>query len=234
MSNIINISGYKFVELDDVDVLRTKFLPYCKELELKGSILLSTEGINLYLAGTEEAMDQFIKTLYQDNRFTDMHLRKSDSSFYPFRKMLVKIRPSLLPVNCDRNEMDSHASAYVTPKEFKKMLDTRSDMLVLDARNDYEVDYGTFEGAMDLNIGAFSDFEAKLSELDPALKNKTVVTFCTGGIRCEKAAPILKKHGFKEVYQLQYGILNYLDQIGSQHFVGDCFVFDDRVVVKAS
>ena len=236
MSNeVINVSSYRFVKLDKEGLpkLREQLKEQAVALTLKGTILLSTEGINLFVAGTNEQIESFRTFLYQWPEFNDMWFKESPSAHQPFTRMLVRIKKEIIAMGHDEIIPEQETAPYVQPEELKHWYEQGKDMLVLDTRNDYEISLGTFDDAYDPNITTFRDFPAAVEQLPEEYKNKTVVTYCTGGIRCEKAAQLMRNKGFKDVYQLEGGILNYFEKVGGEHYQGECFVFDKRVAVDA-
>jgi UPF0176 protein len=229
----VNIAAYKFVDLDDVAPLRTQLKSKCDALGLKGTILLAPEGINLCLAGPARDIAQFNDALKEDRRFADLAFKQSVSSAQPFRKMLVKAKREIVAFGLPTIRPALHPAPRISPVQLKRWLDEGRDVALLDARNAFEVARGSFDNALDLELTHFRGFADAARALDPALKEKPLVTFCTGGIRCEKAAPLLLRQGYRHVYQLDGGILNYFAQCGSAHFHGTCFVFDERVALDA-
>lgn len=234
--NIINISAYRFVTLavTQLPELRTNLKNKCNELGLKGTILLGTEGINLYLAGERALIDAFKQFLDAMPAFQQMTFKESLSAEVPFKKMLVKIKKEIIRMDMPNIQPEKFTAPHLSPEELKKWYDEGHDMVVLDTRNDYEYEIGTFENAVKMDLKHFRNFPKALKNLPEEMKNKPVVTFCTGGIRCEKAAALMLQEGFKQVYQLDGGILNYFDKCGGEHYVGECFVFDDRITLDAS
>ncbi len=238
MPNVLNISAYKFVPSPDADALRDTLLARAKDLQLKGTILLAEEGINLFLAGPALAVRDFVAQLQQDPRFADMAPKESWSPTQPFRKMLVKVKREIIRMDHPAiRPVDGRAPA-VTAQTLKRWLDAGVDdhgrpVVLLDTRNGFEVDEGTFEGAIDWRLDKFSDFPQALLAHRAELKDKTVVSFCTGGIRCEKAAIFMREHDLPDTYQLEGGILKYLEETGGVHYRGNCFVFDERRTVDA-
>jgi UPF0176 protein len=229
----LNTSGYKFVALDELDSLRAQLKEKVAALPLKGTILLSLEGVNMFLAGDEVALNDFRAWLIKDARFLDIPWKDSWSDTQPFNRMLVKIKKEIIsmdaPMICQKTAKRAKA---VSPTELKHWLDQNSDdVVLLDTRNDYEVRLGSFQQAIELAMDHFREFPEKVKALLPALRHKKVVTFCTGGIRCEKAALYMEQLGFEEVYQLDGGILKYFEECQDAHYLGDCFVFDKRVAV---
>lgn len=229
----INISAYKFVHLSEAEfpILRRQLKEKAKMLQLKGTILLSQEGINCFLCGLREKIDAYKSFLESYPMFVGMTFKESISSHQPFSRMLVRLKKEIISMGHPEIEPEKKTAPYISPETLKKWYDENKDMLVLDTRNDYEVEIGTFEAAMDLNIETFRDFPNAVALLPDDIKKKPIVTFCTGGIRCEKAAQYMLNQGFEEVYQLDGGILNYFEQCGGDHWQGECFVFDKRVAV---
>ena len=202
------------------------------ELELLGTVLLAKEGINLYVAGCADNIEAFKMFLNQWEEFKGLSYKESVSCEKPYEKMRVKIKNEIISFGVSKVMPAKHTAPYLSPQEFKQWYDEGRDMIVLDARNAFEVRYGTFRHAKHLNLENFSDFPEALTKLDPSFKNKPIIAFCTGGIRCEKAAEYMLQQGFQEVYQLAGGILNYFAECKDAYFHGKCFVFDNRVSVK--
>ena len=230
MEPFVNVAGYRFVDLPDRDELRQPFRDACEKNRLLGTILLSTEGINFFLCGDQAGIDGFIEYLEQDERFVGIQLKVSHSEKLAFRRMNVRLKNEIISMGMDEIRPADLTGEPISPAEFKQWLDDGRDITVLDTRNDYEIRLGTFDNAVDLNISTFRAFpEAMMnSNLD---KEKTVVMFCTGGIRCEKASAVMLNEGFQDVRQLQGGVLGYFEEMGGAHWDGDCFVFDRRVAV---
>lgn len=227
----INISFYKFCPINWLKPLQKKLLKICRDRNLKGTILLAKEGINCNVAGLPAPAEEFLKLT---DEFLDLKatpIKKTSSAYPPFRRMYVKIREQLISCGNKSINPTKTEAPRISPTELKKWFDENKDFIILDTRNTYEIQLGTFKKAIDLNIAHFRNYEKSLSKLPDDYKSKPIVTFCTGGIRCEKAAPLMIKHGFKNVFQLDGGILNYFKQNGSKHYNGECFVFDDRVAV---
>jgi UPF0176 protein len=233
VNTILNISAYKFVPLPDAVDLRETLLARANALQLKGTILLAEEGINLFLAGPAESVRGFITQLHTDTRFTDITPKESWSDKHPFRKMLVKVKGEIIRMNHPTIRPSAGRAPAVAPLTVKRWLDQGHDdegrpVVTLDTRNDVEVDCGTFEGAIDWRISKFTEFPQALLDHKGELQGKTVVSFCTGGIRCEKAAILMQETGLEHVYQLEGGILKYFEEAGGAHYKGGCFVFDER------
>ncbi|MDT7517544.1 sulfurtransferase [Rhodoferax sp. TBRC 17660] len=238
MNTVLNISTYKFVPLPDAAALREVLLGRAQALQLKGTILLAEEGINMFLAGPADDVRSFVTQLQQDPRFADIAPKESWSDTQPFRKMLVKVKGEIIRMNHPTIKPADGRAPAVAPATVKRWLDQGHDdngrpVVTLDTRNDFEVDEGTFEGAIDWRITKFTEFpDAFRAHLDE-LKDKTVVSFCTGGIRCEKAAILMREEGLEHVYQLEGGILKYFEETDGSHYQGGCFVFDERRALSA-
>lgn len=224
---IANIAAYKFVPLSERESLRENLRQRCESGELKGTILLAPEGINLFLAGEKPAVENFLAMLTTDQRFADLDVKWSWSDFVPFKRLRIKLKNEIVTFRTPDIDPVKAPAPLLSATELRRWYDEGRDFVILDTRNDWEYRAGTFENAINPRLSNFCEFPQFTEGLD-ALKQKTVVTFCTGGIRCEKAAPLLQKQGFKDVYQLQGGILKYFEEIGGAHWVGNCVVFDER------
>jgi UPF0176 protein len=238
VNDILNISAYKFVPLPDATELRTQLQALTLDLGLKGTILLAEEGINLFLAGPAEAVRALVAHLHADARFADIVPKESWSAQQPFRKMLVKVKPEIIRMNHPTIRPAEGRAPAVPAATVKRWLDQGHDdegrpVVTLDTRNDFEVDQGTFDNAIDWRISKFSEFPQAVLDHRAELAGKTVVSFCTGGIRCEKAAIFMQEAGLDHVYQLEGGILKYFEETGGAHYHGNCFVFDERRGVDA-
>jgi len=227
----VNIAGYRFIDLPDRDKLRAPFLEICLELELKGTVLLSPNGINFFVAGTHEDIEQYVSFLEEDERFQGISLHISYSEYQPFKRMLVRLKNEIISLGMDEIKPAERKGQYIQPKEFKKWLDEGKEVMILDTRNDYELRVGTFENAINLDIKSFREFPRATKKLEQD-KTTPVVMFCTGGIRCEKASVVMENQGWENVYQIKGGILGYFKECGGAHWNGDCFVFDKRVSVN--
>ena len=228
---ILNIAGYRFVDLPDRDELRAPLIEVCRAGGLRGTILLAHEGINFFIAGTQEGIDLFLGHIEKDLRFLDIPLKTSHTAYQPFNRMNVRLKNEIISMGMGDVKPAEFTGEAIEPTEFKRWLDEGKAVTVLDTRNDYEIRLGTFTNALELDIGSFRSFPAAISELPDDLKDTPVVMFCTGGIRCEKASVVMLEAGFKDVRQLKGGILGYFAQVGGAHWEGDCFVFDHRVAV---
>jgi UPF0176 protein len=237
LPQIVNIAAYKFVTFDDTVAQRPRFQALCTELALKGTILLSPEGINLFLAGTRSSVDQFLTFLRADARFADIPVKESLSEKQPFNRMLVRLKREIITMKNPLIKPELGRAPAVDAQTLKRWLDQGRDdqgkpVVMMDTRNAFEVDVGTFENTIDYRIEKFSEFPAIVEREREALNDKTIVTFCTGGIRCEKAAIHMKNIGYNSVYQLEGGILKYFEEVGGAHYQGDCFVFDHRTALN--
>lgn len=230
-SRITNIAAYKFVRLDNLDERRTTLRDLCDRLALKGTILLSPEGINLFLAGDSPQVDEFLKEIRRDPSFSDLEIKESPSADQPFNRLLVKIKKEIIAFDDGKLQPLDAPSPKIDAQTLKQWLDEGRPLTLLDVRNDYEIRLGKFRDAVALGIDNFREFPERISDLPAELKGQPVVMYCTGGIRCEKAGPFMEQFGFEEVYQLNGGILKYFEECGGDHYDGDCFVFDQRVAV---
>ncbi len=228
---ITNISCYQFATLTGLKDLRARLLATCKERGLKGTILLSPEGINMFVAGGREEIDTLVDELRAIPGLEGLKPKYSESAEQPFRRMLVRLKKEIIAFGVEGIEPARHTSPRIEAKELKRWLDEGRPVVLYDTRNDYEVKLGTFKGALTAGIDHFRDFPAAVAKLPPELKKAPIVTFCTGGIRCEKAAPFMEREGFEQIWQLEGGILKYFEECGGAHYDGECFVFDQRVGV---
>jgi predicted sulfurtransferase len=229
---VVNIAGYRFVALPDRDELRQPFRDICESLGLAGTVLLGNEGINFFLAGSRDSIDSYLDFLAQDQRLADIPLKVSYSNSQPFRRMLVRLKNEIISLGMPEISPADFTGEEITPQHLKAKLDADADVVVLDTRNEYEIRIGTFENAVDLNISSFRDFPNAIKNLPEEMKEKEIVMFCTGGIRCEKASAVMLNAGFANVKQLKGGVLGYFEECGGDHWDGDCFVFDRRVALN--
>ncbi len=232
MLQVINIAGYKFVRLTDLASLKVKIKDKCLALGLKGTILLSEEGINVAISGKRDSIDALKHFLFGIQAIGEFELKESISEKMPFNRTLVRIKKEIIAFGVEGIDPSQYTSKHLKPKELQSWIESGKDFVFLDTRNEYEVRLGTFKKAINPHLDTFRNFPEAVKKLDPSLKNKPVVTFCTGGVRCEKAAPYLEKEGFKEVYQIEGGILKYFEECGGTGWEGECFVFDHRVSVN--
>jgi len=236
-TSYVNIAAYKFVTFDNTEEMRPQYQALCKELELKGTILLTPEGINMFLSGRRACIDRFLAWLRSDARFTDIEVKESLSEEQSHKRMLVKIKKEIITMRMPLIKPELGRAPAVAPATLKRWLDQGHDdagkpVVMVDTRNAFEVDVGTFNNTIDYRIDKFTEFPEVIAAHKDELADKTVVTFCTGGIRCEKAAIHMQNIGYQNVYQLEGGILKYFEDVGGAHYTGDCFVFDYRTALN--
>ena len=220
---------YKYVSLDDPAGFAGGQRERCAGLGLKGRVLVAAEGINGTLAGPRAAVEEYVAALRADARFADMEMKVSGGDAGTFPKLVVKVRPEIGALGAGPLAPDLHN--HLSPAEWKRTLEEEPDVVVLDVRNRYESDAGKFAGATACDIGHFRelpDYVERLAEL----KDRKVLMYCTGGIRCEKASALFRSKGFTNVFQLHGGIVTYQEQFGNAHWLGECFVFDQRMTVR--
>jgi UPF0176 protein len=218
---IHHIAGYKFISLSDLTGWKSTFLDLCQSL--KGTILLSEEGININLSGTDENIATFKNALTPP--FLSLTFRETITDHMPYKRLKIMIKKEIITFRQSRIHPEKKRAPFIPAEHLKQMLDENRDFTLLDTRNVYEIAYGTFRKATHVNIEDFSEFANAVHQLNP---EKPLVMFCTGGIRCEKASLHLMNMGFREVYQLDGGILQYFTKVGGAHYDGACFVFDER------
>ncbi len=233
---ILNVSAYLFARLDDTVALRPALREKAVAAGLKGTIILAEEGINLFLAGEADHVRGFLDALRADPRLAALTAKESWSDEQPFGKMLVKLKREIIRMDHPTIRPEAGRAPAVAPATLRRWLDQGHDdsgrqVVLLDTRNAFEVDFGGFEDALDWRIERFTQFPDAAAAHLPDLDGKTVVSYCTGGIRCEKAAIHLREQGV-EAWQLDGGILGYFEQVGGAHYRGDCFVFDERVALS--
>lgn len=238
MDPILNVSAYRFVPVHDTAALQASVLERAQAAGLKGTVLIAQEGLNLALAGPAPGLRTFLGWLQADERFADLPLKESSSAGMPFRKLLVKVKREIIRMNRPAVRPAAGRAPAVAARTLARWLaqghcDEGRPLVMLDTRNAFEVDAGAFEGAVDWRLGKFSDFPLELEARLDELRNKTVVSYCTGGIRCEKAALVMRDAGLVHVHQLEGGILRYFEDTGSAPgWSGDCVVFDDRTALR--
>jgi UPF0176 protein len=233
---ILNISAYLFTPLAAPEVWRERCRDQADARQLKGTILLAPEGINLFLAGPEAPVDGFMQWLRAQEGMAGLGGKRSWSAEQPFGKLLVKVKREIIRMNHPTIAPAEGRAPAVSPTDLQRWLAQGHDdqgraVVMLDTRNAFEVGHGKFAGALDWGLAKFSEFPQAAQDHLGELQGKTVVSYCTGGIRCEKAAIFLRELGLPDVYQLDGGILQYFEDTGGAHFEGDCFVFDERVAL---
>ena len=232
MSDVIVAALYRFVRLDDFEALREPLLETCLAAGTRGTLLLAREGVNGTIAGSREGIDQVLAYLREDPRLRDIEHKESRDDHMPFYRMKVKLKKEIVTLGVDGIDPNQQVGTYVSPADWNDLI-SDPDVLLIDTRNDYEFDIGTFRGAINPHTTSFREFPDYVRKnLDPA-RQKKVAMFCTGGIRCEKASAFMLQEGFEEVYHLQGGILKYLEEVPEEQssWEGECFVFDNRVAV---
>jgi RluA family pseudouridine synthase len=231
MSVVTNIAAYKFATLSDLKTLRERLLGLCREWKLKGTILLSTEGINLFVAGDGKSIEKLMAELHSISGLEDLAPKYSENDHQPFSRMLVRIKKEIIAFGVEGIDPAKRTSPKLPAHTLKQWLDEGRAVTLLDTRNDYEVKLGTFHGAKVLDIENFKQFPDAVRAMPEGMKDEAIVMFCTGGIRCEKAGPFMEREGFQKIFQLEGGILKYFEEVGGAHYDGECFVFDQRVGV---
>ena len=233
LKQITNIAGYQFIQIEDVESIQNQLQSVCAKTHLRGSIFISPEGLNLSLAGSQQDIEFILGYLRSNCEFSDLLFNKTYSKEVPFKRLHVKARDELVPTSKD-NILTSispitNKLSYISSEQLKQWLDDGHEFTLLDIRNAFEFELGSFKKAKQLGLKQFRQLQKIKEELKKMPRDKPIVTFCTGGIRCEKAAPFIQTLGFEQVYQLKGGILDYLAKFKGEHWRGDCFVFDDRV-----
>ena len=231
---VLNLSGYRFVALDDPEVLRHDLQQQAKAGGLRGTVLLATEGINFFVAGEPEPVRAWLRALRSDARFATIEVKESWSDVVPFRRLKAKVKREIIRMDHPTVNPASRRAPAVAPVVLKRWLDQGRDddgrpVVLLDTRNEFEVQCGSFEGALDLRLARFTQFPDEVRKCADGFQGYRIVSFCTGGIRCEKAALYMDEVGIENVVQLDGGILRYFEEVGGDHFNGTCFVFDERM-----
>lgn len=231
--SFVVVTFYKFVHLSDCVKLQRSLLDYCFAQQIRGTILLATEGINGTIAGSRQAIDQVLAHLRADPRLSDLEHKESFADSMPFDRFKVRLKREIVTLAVPEVDPNIQVGQHVEPQDWNQLI-SAPDVVVIDTRNQYEVEIGSFQGAQNPGTRSFREFPAYVQQnLDPA-KHKKVAMFCTGGIRCEKASSFMLSQGFQEVYHLKGGILKYLETVPSDRSLwqGECFVFDQRVAVQ--
>lgn len=231
MNRYANTAAYRFVKLADREALCSHIQELAQSRSLLGTVLLASEGINIFLAGPEADLRSFFDALGEDPRFAGMDVKWSHSDSLPFKRLRVRLKKEIVTVGQPDFDLDDTPAPYLPAAELKRWYDEGRKFVIIDTRNRWEIEQGSFDNALDPGVDSFGQFPAALDQYAD-LKDTPIVTFCTGGIRCEKAAPIMKKAGFNQVWQLEGGILRYFEEVGGAHWHGDCVVFDDRGALK--
>ncbi len=227
------ISGYKFIDLTDLYGLQSRLKKQCVSLNILGTILLSTEGINVMLAGDIKDIAAFEAWLKGDARLEDLWFKHSSSQIKPFSHLKVRIKPEIITMCVPGIRPADKPAKVITPLELKAWYDTGKDFIILDTRNACELEWGRFKNARSVHVESFSQYKSALSVFTVEEMKKPIVTYCTGGVRCEKAALLMEALQFSDVYQLKGGILHYFEECGGAHWEGSCFVFDNRIAIDS-
>ncbi len=232
MKEIVIASFYKFIPLDDFEAMREPTLNKMHEIGIKGTIILAQEGINGGFAGTRQQMDIFYQFMHADTRLSDLNFKETFDEENPFDKAKVKLRKEIVTMRVNDVNPLNLSDTYLDPAQWHEFIQD-PDVIILDTRNDYEYELGTFKNAINPDIDNFREFPEYVERHLSDKKDKKIAMFCTGGIRCEKTTAFMKEQGFEQVYQLHDGILNYIESIPENESLwkGSCFVFDDRVAV---
>ncbi len=223
-------SFYYFKELSNCEEIRLDLESLCAQQNLKGTIILASEGINGTMAGNREEIDTLLSYLHQESYFPNLEVKESFAEKNPFQRLKVKVKKEIVTFGDLVSDRTIKRGIPVQPQEWNQLI-SDPEVTLIDTRNDYEVSIGTFQGAKDPQLKSFQEFPHYVQEKLHPQKQKKIAMFCTGGIRCEKASAYLLEQGFEEVYQLQGGILKYIEQVSPQEskWQGECFVFDERV-----
>lgn len=223
---------YHFTELPDYESLRNPLKEFCDAHQLKGTILLAKEGINSTIAGSRDAIDALLEYLRKDPRLQNLEHKESYCQGVPFQRMKVRLKKEIVTLGVPDIDPRYRVGTYVEPKDWNELI-ADPDVIVIDTRNTYEVEFGTFKGAINPNLETFGEFPQYVQEQLNPEKHQKVAMFCTGGIRCEKASAYMLSQGFSEVYHLKGGILKYIEEVPKEESIweGECFVFDDRVSI---
>lgn len=233
MSQFVVTALYKFVRLENFEQLRQPLLNVMEANEVRGTLLLANEGINGTISGSRAGIDAVLAWLKSDQRLADLSFKESFTDTAPFKRSKVKLKKEIVTMGVEGIDPLKVVGSYVKPSQWNELI-SDPEVVLVDTRNDYEIEIGTFKNAIDPNTTTFREFPQYVKEnLDPS-KHKKVAMYCTGGIRCEKSTAYLKEQGFDEVYHLEGGILKYLEEVPQEDSLweGECFVFDDRVAVN--
>lgn len=226
------VSFYSFVQVQDIDILMPKILLIGKKKSLKGTVLVAPEGVNGSVSGPKEKLEYFMDELIKLTNSEDMSMKYNFADKHPFQKFKVKLKKEIVALGAGQIDVNKLKGEYVEPKDWDDFI-SRDDVVLVDTRNDYEVEIGSFENAVNPNTETFKQFPEWVEKNKDILKGKKIAMCCTGGIRCEKSTAFMKMLGYEEVYHLKGGILQYIEDTGNESgkWYGDCFVFDDRVAV---
>lgn len=235
MNNITVCALYKFVRLENFEEVKPPLLKVMEENDVKGTLLLALEGINGTIAGPKSGIDAVLNFINSDERLAGVSFKCSYHQANPFQRTKVKLKKEIVTMGVEGIDPTLTVGTYVKPKDWNALI-SDPEVLLIDTRNDYEVEIGTFENAVNPNTETFREFPEYVAKNLDKTKHKKVAMFCTGGIRCEKSTAYLKEQGFEDVYHLEGGVLKYLEEVPEQDTMwqGECFVFDGRVAVNHS
>lgn len=220
---------YKYVTIDNPQALVEEQRNVCQKLNLKGRMIIAKEGINATLEGFEENIQKYVELIQADKRFKDTHFKISDGTGNAFPKLSVKVRPEIVASGLDLNPNET-SGKYITAEQLHEWINSKKEFYIVDMRNDYEQKVGYFANSILSGMKSFKDLPKLLPKLKH-LKGKTIITVCTGGVRCEKASGFLVENGFSDVYQLYGGIVTYMEKYPNENFLGSLYVFDNRLVM---
>ena len=224
---------YKFTRLDDFESIQLPLKTYLDSLSIRGTLLLAREGINGTISGNKGNLEKVLNYLQSDSRFLGLEFKYSFSNKIPFKRLKVKLKKEIVTMGLAEIDPTDSAGTYVKPKDWNELIND-PEVVLIDTRNNYEYEIGSFKGAINPNTETFREFPSFTENSLEKYRNKKIAMFCTGGIRCEKSTAYLKSKGYENVFHLQGGILKYLEDVGENESLweGECFVFDDRVAVK--
>jgi UPF0176 protein len=232
LGRLLVVAFYKFVKLDGLASLQREIESWCRSNDVFGIVLLASEGINSTIAGSREGVMRVLKRIRQDTRFSEIQWKESFATEQPFHKLRVRLKKEIVTMGVPEIDPNQLVGTYVKPADWNALI-SDPDVIVIDARNRYETEIGTFQGALEPGLDSFRELPSWLEKKIDVDRNPRVAMFCTGGIRCEKSTAFLKQAGVKEVYHLEGGILKYLEEVSEDESLweGECFVFDQRVAV---
>ena len=223
---------YCYTHIEDPEEFRERHHFYCLDLDLRGRIIIASEGINGTVSGSQTSCQRYMEEMKADKRFATIEFKVESSDVHAFQKLNVRVKPEIVNVGLPDIDPTKRTGEYLEPDEFLDLKD-QEDVVLLDVRSNYEHKLGKFKGAKTLDLDNFREFPDKLSELQE-FKQKKVITYCTGGIKCEKASAFLLENGFENVYQLHGGIIKHGLEAGGKDFDGKCYVFDNRVAIDVN
>ena len=224
---------YKFTRLDDFEDIQVPLKSFLESLGVRGTLLLAREGINGTISGTKDSIEKVLDYLQSDVRFLELEYKYSYSKKPPFKRLKVKLKKEIVTMGLSEIDPNKSVGTYVKPKDWNNLIND-PDVILIDTRNNYEYEIGSFKGAINPNTETFREFPSFTNNSLKQYQDKKIAMFCTGGIRCEKSTAYLKSEGFENVFHLHGGILKYLEEVKEEDSLweGECFVFDDRVAVK--